>query len=154
VASDTRGAAVAVGLLPDGAWAGFTDADDGFRLAFGAADGTHIASPTLGRARSNELLAVATAYYEEELDAPPPELEATQADLAALVGWLMAQESDARCARLLEEALDAIDDGLAGDVVVARLNAAALGGAQETNEQADPIDLLVSRYLALSAPGD
>jgi len=108
-------------------------------------------SPAEGSARRAELMALAVAYYEEALDAPPPELEATQADLAELVRWLAAQEPEPRRHALFGEAIDAIDDGLAGDVVVARLNRVATTRG-ETDEQADPIDLLVSRYEALVVP--
>jgi hypothetical protein len=152
VASDSRVAAVAIGLLtPGGPWAGFVRDSDGFRLAFPGADGAATASRAEGSARRAELLSVAVAYYEEALDAPPQELEATQADLAELVRWLTAREVDPRRRALLQEAVDAIDDGLAGDVVVARLTRTARTGA-ETDEQADPVDLLVSRYEALVAP--
>jgi hypothetical protein len=152
VASDKRTAAVAIGLLtPGGAWVGFIRAGGGFRLAFSAADGAPTSSRVEGSARRAELLAVALAYYEEALDAPPQELEATQADLAELVRWLTYREVDPRRHALLQEAVDAIDDGLAGDVVVARLTRAART-ATETDEQADPVDLLVSRYEVLVAP--
>ena len=153
MASDPA-SAVAIGLLaPAGAWAGFVrePGGDGFRLAFSGTDGVATPSPAEGSARRLELMALAVAYYEEALDAPPPELEATQADLAELVRWLAAQEPEPRRQALFEEAIDAIDDGLAGDVVVARLNRLATTRG-ETDEQADPIDLLVSRYEALVAP--
>jgi hypothetical protein len=105
-----------------------------------------------GAARLTELLTVAIAYYGEMLEGPPPSLEATQADLAELVRWLGTEDPDSSRRLRLSEALDAIDDGLAGDVVVARLSAAlALAGFPETDEQADALDLLVSRYEALSA---
>ena len=155
MASGAGAAPVAVGLLaPEGAWVGFVREEGGFRLAFGRADARVRTSAAEGSARNAELLAVAAAWYEEALDAPPPELEATQADLADLVRWLAARAEDPARQALLEEAIDAIDDGLAGDVIVARLNQAAGTAPGETNEQADPVDLLVSRYRALVAPGD
>lgn len=152
---DARSAPVAVGLLtPDGAWAGFGRDEAGFHLAFGTADADPRRSSAEGSARDAELLAVAVAYYEEALDAPPPEIEATQADLADLVRWLAARAEDPQRRSLLDQAVDAIDDGLAGDVIVARLSQAASGGPGEPNEQADPLDLLVSRYRALAASSD
>jgi len=154
VASDPA-SAVAIGLVtPVGAWAGFVrdSGGDGFRLAFSGTDGGATPSAAEGSARRAELMALAVAYYEEALDAPPPELEATQADLAELVRWLAAQEPDPPRHALFQEAIDAIDDGLAGDVVVARLNRVARVTCGESAGQADPIDLLVSRYEALVAP--
>ncbi|MDP9269465.1 MAG: hypothetical protein M3P14_00545 [Chloroflexota bacterium] len=146
-------AAVAVGLLgPDGPWAGFVSQEGGFRLAFGGPDGAVWTSREEGAARRTELLAVAMAYYEEALDAPPTELEATQADLAQLARWLSSREVDPLRRALLREAVDAIDDGLAGDVVIARLSRAVTDDPPDTDEQADPVDLLVSRFEALSAP--
>jgi hypothetical protein len=152
VATPGVDAAVAVGLLaPDGPWAGFVSQEAAFRLAFGRPDGAVWASREEGAARRTELLAVAMAYYEEALDAPPTEIEATQADLAQLVRWLSSREVDQHRRALLREAVDAIDDGLAGDVVVARLSRAVTDDPPDTDEQADPVDLLVSRYEALSA---
>jgi hypothetical protein len=51
-----------------------------------------------------------------------------------------ALEDDPARRRRLNEAVDAIDDGLAGDAVANRLNAARPG---MPDEQADPVDLLV-----------
>ena len=48
--------------------------------------------------------------------------------------------------RLLAEAFDAIDDGLAEDVVVRRLSVAAEAMRADEEEQADWVDLLVARY--------
>jgi len=97
------------------------------------------------------------AYFEEALDPPPPELEATQADLAGLLAWIAKAETDAARSRLIGQALDAIDDGLAGDAVVARLSEARRGLGSEANEQADAIDLLAQRVRELgrtSAAGE
>jgi hypothetical protein len=134
-------AACAIGRLPgDGPWVGFrreigtggtigtgcaSDAGNGggYRLAF-EGSGAPFISPATGRLRRSELLTAAIAHFEEALEAAPPELEATQADLAGLVGWLWHTEQDRDCAVRLAEAVDAIDDGLAGEVVVARLQAA------------------------------
>ena len=130
MASEAPPTPAAVGLLaPDGAWAGFVRDEGGFRLAFGRPDAGPWTSTAEGPMRVAELLAVAVAYYEEALDAPPPEIEATQADLADLVRWLAARAEDPRRG-LLDEAVDAIDDGLAGDVIVARLNQAGPPGGK------------------------
>jgi hypothetical protein len=134
------------------AWAGFRREADGFRLVFGDADGRLQASDAEGETRTDELLAVAIAYFEEALDPPPPELEATQADLGELLRWLGENETDAARSHLLLEALDAVDDGLAGDVVVTRLAEARLSSSGKQNEQADVLDLLVGRYRALTTP--
>jgi len=58
---------------------------------------------------------------------------------------------------LIGEALDAIDDGLAGDAVVARLSEVRRGLGSDANEQADAIDLLAQRVNHLrgrSAAGE
>ena len=97
-----------------------------------------------GPKRLSELVALAILYFEEALEPPPPELEATQADLAELMRW-MASQTDGNVRRLMREALDAIDDGLAGDSVVARLSEARAGFGPNAAEQADVIDLLETR---------
>jgi hypothetical protein len=123
-------------LSPNGPWIGFAAKASGYRLVVGLAD----------RLRSAEagvdlLLALGIAYFTEALDDPPPELEATQADLSALVARLADAEVDTERRRLLREALDAIDDGLAGDAVVSRLAAAREPEAQGV----DAIELLRTR---------
>lgn len=136
-------------------WVGLNQGADGFRLVFGSPMNPAVhTSPAEGDERTDELLSAAIAYFEESLGAPPSELEATQGDLGDLVRWLAADAADPARRRSMIEALDAIDDGLAGDVVVARLAGARGPSAQEPNEQADVVDLLVTRYRALSAPGD
>ncbi len=141
---------VAVGTLsPQGAWIGFARLRDGFHVVCGDADGSPVVSTSRGPGRTDELLMVAIAYYEEALNPPPSEHEATQADLAGLLRWLADAEPDRKRRAALVEALDAIDDGLAADAVVGRLSGArgatdpwaAPGGAP--NEQADFADLLV-----------
>ncbi|HEY7526360.1 MAG TPA: hypothetical protein VIA82_05975 [Candidatus Limnocylindria bacterium] len=122
----------------DGPWIGFQPGPAGYRVVAGR-------GPVMrGRAADADvLLALAMAWFEEAFDDPPPELEASQADLSALIRHLAAAEGDARRRGLLAEAVDAIDDGLAGDAVATRLGAVRSAGA-ETNEQADPVDLLVT----------
>lgn len=148
---------VAIGRMgPRGPWVGFVKDAAGFHLAVAQPGEAAAVSPAGGANRVAELLAAAIVYFEEALDPPPPELEATQADLAELLAW-MATQTDTSRKQLVREALDAIDDGLAGDAVVARLSEAGrrLGG--KTVEQADAIDLLTQRVKDLrgrSAAGE
>jgi hypothetical protein len=123
-------------LSPNGPWIGFVANAGGYRLVLGLADRIRSAD-----AEVDLLLAVGIAYFTEALDDPPPELEATQADLSALVARLADAEVDAERRHLLREALDAIDDGLAGDAVASRLAAAREPEAQGV----DAIDLLRTR---------
>jgi hypothetical protein len=147
---------VAVGTLaPQGAWIGFARLPDGFHVICGNPDGSRAFSRSRGPARTNELLTVAIAYYEEALGPPPSEHEATQADLAGLLRWLADDEPDPTRRAAFVDAVDAIDDGLAADAVVGRLSgarAAALhgtGAAGDPNEQADLVDLLVMRCASI-----
>jgi hypothetical protein len=118
-------AACAVGRLgPNGPWVGFApDVDDGYELVVGSS------SVELGRgpADTDDVLALAIAYFEDALAEPPEELGALHADIAALVRHVADRELDERIRRLLAEAVDAIDDGLAADVVVGRLRACLPG---------------------------
>lgn len=139
--------AFAIGRLePGGAWIGLRRTDAGYDLVFGRADGSPLSAP----ASAAELLAVAIGYFEESVDDAPPELEATHHDLALLLRAVHDREPQPARARLLLEAIEGIDDGLAGDVMVSRLSA-AFDAFRTANEQADPIDLLADRYRALSA---
>ena len=134
----------AIGRIgPDGPWVGFVRTDGAYRLAVGLPDGVRS-----GRADADVLLAMAIAYFEDALEDPPPDIEATHADLSSLVRHLASHESSTERRRLLDEAVDAIDDGLAVDAVINRL-AAARGRTAE--EQADPVDLLLARIDALRA---
>lgn len=131
-------------IRPAGPWIGFVPAEDGYRLVVGSDAGVRSRE-----ADRDLLLALAIAYFEEAFDDAPAELEATQADLSALVRHVAAREPDVARQRLLGESVDAIDDGLPGDAVANRLNAAR---ARKADEQADPIDLLVE--LATELLGD
>jgi hypothetical protein len=145
----------AIGVIPgtDGAWVGVERDNDGFRLVYGEPATNDLRPSSSGHAeRREELKAVAAAYFEERLDDPPQELEAMQADLADVVRWLASAEPDAARQVSLNRAVDAIDDGLPGDVIVSHLNEAR-AGSPERHEQVDAVDLLVRRYRALSAPG-
>jgi len=136
---------VAVGALGGPAWVGFTRTDEGYRLACAGADGALTLSRRAGAPRCDELLMVVLAYFEEALDPPPPELEATQEDLAGLLRWLSSEQADPARRRLLDEAIDAVDDGLAADVVVDRLTRVRDSLFGTRDEQADLLDLLVVR---------
>jgi len=142
---------VAIGRIGTrGQWVGFVRDAAGFHLAVAQPGEATVVSPARGANRIAELLAVAIVYFEEALDPPPPELEATQSDLAELLAW-MTTKTDTGRNQLVREALDAIDDGLAGDAVVARLSDASRGLAGKAIEQADAIDLLAQRVKDLRA---
>lgn len=125
----------------DGPWIGFQGTADGYRLCVGVDD--RVLS---GQADADVLLSLAIAYFEEALEAPPPDLEATHADLAGLVRFVAAREKDPVRRARLAEAIDAIDDGLAGDAVARLLT---MSRPRTPNEQADPVDLLVARATRL-----
>ncbi len=135
-------AACAVGrLAPGGAWIGFApDLDDTYVLVIGG-----VGSSRRERADADDLLSLAVAYFEDALDAPPEDLAATHADIGALVRHLAQVETDAVRRARLSEAVDAIDDGLAADVVVTRL-VACLDGSE------DAVDRLARRASASRGP--
>jgi uncharacterized protein YjaZ len=119
-----------------GPWIGFQPSAQGYRVLAGSS------SLVRGReASADEMLAMAIAYFEEAFDDAPQELEASHEDLSALVRHLCAGRLDPKDRRLLDEAVDAIDDGLPGDAVANRLTAAR---GHAADEQADPVDLLVT----------
>jgi len=137
-------AACAVGRLgPDGPWLGFAPSlDDGYDLV--VADG---ARARRGPAATDDLLLLAVAYFEDALAPPPEELAATHGDIGALVRHVAAHEADPARGVALAEAVDAIDDGLAGDAVIA-----ALGRCLPAD--ADPVDVLARRAAeVMSADG-
>ncbi|MDQ3690142.1 MAG: hypothetical protein M3406_08940 [Chloroflexota bacterium] len=109
----------------DGPWVGFApNLDDGYVLVVGGTD----ASPRRALASSDDLLALATVYFEESLDEPPDDLAATHGDIGSLVRHVAEHEADPERRRVLEEAVDAVDDGLAAEVTIARLGRALGGG--------------------------
>jgi hypothetical protein len=135
----------AIGRLePDGPWIGFGFRGGALRIVLGAPDGLRDAP-----AEPDVVLALAIAYFTDALAEAPPEVEATQADLSALIGDLIRRVPNPARRAQLEEALDAIDDGLAGDAVAGRLAAAR----SPVNAGVDPVELLLarSRELASSA---
>jgi hypothetical protein len=113
--------ACAVGRLdPDGPWIGFAPTlDDGYALTLGpAGSGRQSAADPL------DLLALAVLYFEDAGDAPPEELAATHGDIRAIVRHAAERIGDADRRRAANESVDAIDDGLAADVVMERLERA------------------------------
>jgi hypothetical protein len=127
----------------DGPWIGFLAGPAAYRLCVGADDGL-----LSEEADADALLSLAIAYFEEALEPAPPDLEATHGDLSELVRFVAAHETDPVRRAGLGEAIDAIDDGLAGDAVARRL-AACRSGLR--TEQADAVDLLVARATRLLA---
>ena len=95
------------------------------------------------------VLALAIAYFAEAFDEAPPDLEATQSDLSALVRHLAGAEADPARRALLGEAMDAIDDGLAGDAVAGKLQAAR----SPRDDAVDPVELLSRRAREIVAGG-
>ena len=70
-----------------------------------------------------DLLALAVLYFEDAVEAPPEEVGATHGDIGAIVRHASERvDADARPATA--DAVDAIDDGLAADVVIERLQRA------------------------------
>lgn len=133
----------AIGRLSSGgAWVGFGRRGAEWRLATGTDRGIRDAA-----AGADLLLALAITYFAQALDEAPPDLEATQSDLSALVRNLVETQPDARRRALLSEALDAIDDGLAGDAVAGRLAAARSPG----RDRVDPLDEVLAAARELAA---
>ena len=121
-------AACAVGRLGrDGPWVGFAPTlDDGYALVVGTDDGRAADGP----AEPDDLIALAIAYFADELPEPPEALAATHGDIGALVRHVAGGATDAGRARHLGEAVDAVDDGLAADVVVGRLGRCLVGNEE------------------------
>jgi hypothetical protein len=131
-------------LTADGPWIGFAASEDGYRLAALAADGS---ARDIGAAGTDEvgLLAVAIVHFLASLEPPPPDLEATQADVARLVRSVAASRDAGPGADLARQAVDAIDDGLAADAVALRL------AAMLPTPDADPVAILAKRLAAAGA---
>lgn len=130
-------------LRAGGPWVGFSRNRETYRLAVGQEEAIRTAE-----ADDDLLLALAIVYFEDVLEDPPPSIEATHADLSDLVRNVAQRAPDAEARRLLDEAVDSIDDGLAVDEVIGRLAAAR---ARTATEQADSLDLLRERAAVLSA---
>lgn len=134
--------ACAVGRIGDqGHWIGFAlGPEDGYLLVIGGG----AVGPRTAVARADDLLSLAIAYFEEALPEPPEELAATHADIGALVRHLATTGRDEGRLPALYEAVDAVDDGLAPDVVVGRLSACLEDGE-------DPVARLERRAAGLIA---
>jgi hypothetical protein len=121
--------ACAVGRLdPDGPWIGFAPSlDDGYALTVAAvaAPGGAYRVP----AAPHDLIALAILYFEDAHADPPEELAATLGDIGAVVRHAAERVTDTSTRRAYDEAVDAIDDGLAADVVLDRLARAFGDGA-------------------------
>ena len=124
----------AVGRLEaDGPWIGFGYRAGAPHVVVGAAD--WLRDEPMDQ---DLVLALAIAYFAGALAEAPPDLEATQSDLSALVRHVIDAEEDSARRALLGEAMDAIDDGLAGDAVAEKLEAAR----PDRVEGVDPVELL------------
>ena len=134
--------ACAIGRIgPGGPWVGFAPTlDDGYALVVEGSGASRRAD-----ADADLLLAIAIGYFEDALDPPPDDLAATHADIGSLVRHLAEAEADAARRRQLKEAVDAIDDGLAADAVIARLAA-----AMRSFTAGDPVGRLVERARELA----
>ena len=124
--------ACAVGRLePDGPWIGFAPSlDDGYALTVGGAGESGGAHPV--PAEPHDLIALAILYFEDAWADAPEELAATLGDIGAAVRHAAERVTDAASRRAFDEAVDAIDDGLATDVVLDRLARALGDGASAT----------------------
>ncbi|MEX0625243.1 MAG: hypothetical protein WD402_01725 [Chloroflexota bacterium] len=135
----------AIGRLDvGGPWIGFGYRAGASRIVVEVVDAMRDAS-----ADQDLVLALAIAYFAEALDDAPPDLEATQSDMSALVRHVMGAEADPARHALLGEAMDAIDDGLAGDAVAEKLQAAR----SARDGTVDPIELLSMRAQEIAAGG-
>jgi hypothetical protein len=128
----------------DGPWIGFGYRAGACHLVVGDADGMRDIP-----ADRELVLALAIAHFAEAFDEAPPDIEATQSDLSALVREVMRTEADPGLRTLLGEAMDAIDDGLAGDAVAERLAAAR----SPATASVDPVELLLAQARQLVERG-
>ena len=123
---------------------GFAETDDGYAVVFGTPEGGWRRDPAADPdARRTGLVCLAMAFFLENATGPPPELEATQADVARLVQSLVSEGAGPAEAAAIREALDAIDDGLAADAVALRLQRLLGPGV-------DPLTALRQRAEALT----
>ena len=135
----------AIGRLEaEGPWIGFGYRAGGPRFVVGATDWLRDAP-----ADRDLVLALAIAYFAGAVAEAPPDLEATQSDLSGLVRHLMAADPDPGRRALLAEAMDAIDDGLAGDAVAEKLEAARA----DRVDAVDPVEVLSMKARQIAAGG-
>ena len=125
----------------NGPWLGFAPSlDDGYLLV--TTDGTLTHRTP---ASADDLLCLAVAYFEDALGEPPEDLAATHADIGALVRHVAAHADGEQGARIAE-AVDAIDDGLDGDAVIAALTRCLEPGT-------DPLERLARRAAEVRPAG-
>ena len=138
-------AACAVGRLGDSEdWIGFVPSfDDGYDLVLGRGD----AVDRKAASDPDDVVALAAAYFEEALGEPPEGLAATHADIGVLIRHVASRAGSGERGVALQEAVDAIDDGLAADVVVSRL-VRCLVGSEE------PVARLLRRANELRSAGE
>jgi hypothetical protein len=135
----------AVGRLEaDGPWIGFGYRSGAPRFVVGATDWLRDEP-----ADQDLILALAIAYFAGAVAEAPPDLEATQSDLSGLVRHLISAEADPEGRALLGEAMDAIDDGLAGDAVAEKLEAARSNRV----DAVDPVEVLSMRARQIAVGG-
>jgi hypothetical protein len=138
-------AARAIGRLEaDGPWIGFGYRAGAPRLVVGATDWMRDEP-----ADQDLILALAIAYFAGAIGEAPPDLEATQSDLSSLVRHLIGSEADPARQALLGEAMDAIDDGLAGDAVAEKLDAARTDRVAVV----DPVEVLSMKAREIAVGG-
>ncbi|MEO5987211.1 MAG: hypothetical protein ABIW50_05420 [Candidatus Limnocylindria bacterium] len=94
--------------------------DDGYALVVGGDEHPGVRV----EAGASDLLALAIIYFEEAFEPPPEQLAATLGDIGSLVRHVAEHETDVERRRLLAEAVDAVDDGLAADVTITRIGRA------------------------------
>lgn len=136
-------AARAVGRIqPGGEWVGFGRRGDAWCYVVGT-DRAVLDAP----ADEDLLLALAIGHFAEAFAEAPADIEATQSDLSALVRHLIETQPEMQRRALLTEALDAIDDGLAGDAVAGRLAAARA----PDNDRVDPVERVLAAARELTA---
>jgi hypothetical protein len=133
----------AVGRLEaDGPWIGFGYRAGAPHVVVGSTDWLRDEP-----ADQDLILALAIAYFAGAVAEPPPDLEATQSDLSDLVRHLIGAEEDPARRALLGQAMDAIDDGLAGDAVAEKLEAAR----SDRVDAVDPVEVLSMKARQLAA---
>ncbi len=142
-AAAVTAAACAVGRLgEDGPWIGFAPTlDDGYAIVVGSTSGPSYRSD----ADASDLLALALVYFEEPFDAPPDEMAATHGDIGALVRHVAEHEDEPSRRRLVDDVVDAVDDGLAAEVTSARLRRALGDGSEPVARLRRRVAELLSR---------
>lgn len=131
----------AVGRLdPDGPWIGFAPTlDDGYALTIGSAGALRQRA-----AEPLDLLALAVLYFEDADEVPSEDLAATHGDIGAIVRHAAERIQDGVRRRAADESVDAIDDGLAADVVIERLERAVGAGVDARDHLRRQVTLIAT----------